>query len=288
VINYSVGGGASLSGADDIAYLFAADAGVFVATSAGNAGPGAGTIGGPASAPWVTSVGASTQPRFFQGTVRLGNGRELEGSSVTRSTRTLRLVDAASAGGDLCEVGRLDPAKVKGAMVLCRRGGNGRAEKSFAVQQAGGAGMVLYNNDNVDNLFTDNFWVPTVHLDNTPGLAVKRYIARSGRPTARIVANQRSTWPSAPSMAVFSSRGPNTVPGANGEDIIKPTSRRRVCRSWPATLRRRTRACWAALHRVSCSRRSPVPRCPARMWPGCWPWSSRHTRTGPRAWPSPR
>ena len=41
VINYSVGGGASLTGAEDIAYLFAADAGVFVATSAGNSGPGA-------------------------------------------------------------------------------------------------------------------------------------------------------------------------------------------------------------------------------------------------------
>jgi subtilisin family serine protease len=36
VINYSVGGGASLTGADDIAFLFAANAGVFVATSAGN------------------------------------------------------------------------------------------------------------------------------------------------------------------------------------------------------------------------------------------------------------
>ena len=39
VINYSVGGGASLSGPDDIAYLFAADAGVFVATSAGKLRP---------------------------------------------------------------------------------------------------------------------------------------------------------------------------------------------------------------------------------------------------------
>ena len=59
VINYSVGGGARLAGADEIAYLFAADAGVFVATSAGNSGPIAATIGGPASAPWLTSVGAS-------------------------------------------------------------------------------------------------------------------------------------------------------------------------------------------------------------------------------------
>ena len=39
VINYSVGGGPSLVGADDIAFLYAADAGVHVATSAGNDGP---------------------------------------------------------------------------------------------------------------------------------------------------------------------------------------------------------------------------------------------------------
>ena len=218
VINYSVGGGPNLTSADDIAYLFAARAGVFVATSAGNDGPGAGTIGGPASVPWLTTVGASTQPRFFQGTVVLGSGKKFEGASVTRGTGTLRLVDGASAGSDVCVEDQLDPVKVKDAIVLCRRGVNGRAAKAFAVSKAGGAGMILYNNDDVDNLFTDNFLVPTVHLDNSPGLAVKRYLASSGRPTARIIANQKSVWPSAPSMAVFSSRGPDPV----AEDIIKP------------------------------------------------------------------
>jgi subtilisin family serine protease len=218
VINYSVGGGASLTSPDDIAFLNAADAGVFVATSAGNDGPGDATIGGPASVPWITTVGASTQPRFFQGTVRLGNGRSYRGASITAGTGTLPLVDAANAGGDLCIPGTLDPAVVTGTMVLCRRGAVGRAEKSLAVQQAGGAAMVLYNNDNVDNLFTDNHYVPSVHLDNTPGLAVKAYIAQASAPTARIIGDQISTWESAPSMAVFSSRGPDPV----AEDIIKP------------------------------------------------------------------
>ena len=39
VINYSVGGGAQLVGADTMAFLFAADAGVFAAVSAGNERP---------------------------------------------------------------------------------------------------------------------------------------------------------------------------------------------------------------------------------------------------------
>ena len=49
VINYSIGGGANLIGLDEIAFLFAADAGVFVATSAGNSGPGPETVGSPGS-----------------------------------------------------------------------------------------------------------------------------------------------------------------------------------------------------------------------------------------------
>lgn len=51
VINYSIGGGASLTDPADIAFLFAADANVWVATSAGNSGPGPETMGGPASVP---------------------------------------------------------------------------------------------------------------------------------------------------------------------------------------------------------------------------------------------
>ena len=41
-----------------MAFLFARQAGIFVATSNGNSGPGLGTTGTPAGNPWVTSVGA--------------------------------------------------------------------------------------------------------------------------------------------------------------------------------------------------------------------------------------
>jgi subtilisin family serine protease len=224
VINYSVGGGPSLTSSDDIAFLFAADAGVFVATSAGNSGPGAGTMGGPATVPWITSVGASTQDRFFEGEVLLapsGNrkkGPSVTGASVTPGTEgMLPLVDAEFAGGDLCIPGALD-ASVEGKVVLCRRGAIGRAEKSLAVSQAGGAGMILYNNSNDDNLFTDTHWVPTVHVDLDEGLVVKQYIESTPDPMAQITTGETTTWKNAPTMAVFSSRGPDPV----AADIIKP------------------------------------------------------------------
>ncbi len=220
VINYSIGGGANLVTADTISFLFASAAGVFPAVSAGNDGPAPETIGGPADVPWVTAVGANTQRRFFEGTIKLGNGEEIKGASLTRGTPRLPIVDAEFAGtSDLCLPDTLDPAKVAGKIVLCRRGGNGRVDKSFSVFNAGGKGMILYNASDDDNLFSDNFWVPTVHLDLTEGLQVKSYIADASRPRAQIKAeNKVTTIDYAPSMTIFSSRGPNPT----AADIIKP------------------------------------------------------------------
>ncbi len=218
VINYSIGGGAGGPGADEIAFLFAANAGVFVATSAGNSGSGAATLGNPGTMPWMTTVGASTQSRFFQGTAILGNGSEYAGASITPGVGTATLVDAEFAGGDLCVPGTLDANVVAGNIVLCRRGAIARADKSLAVLQAGGVGMIMYENTDDNNLFSDTHWVPSVHIDNTPGLAVKAYIASATNPTAEIVGEQLSEWPSAPSVTYFSSRGPNPV----SSDLIKP------------------------------------------------------------------
>lgn len=218
VINYSIGGGASLIGADDLAFLFAADAGVFAATSAGNSGPGDATVGGPGSVPWITTVGASTQPRFFAGRVRLGNGAAYTGASITAGTRRAPLVDAEDAGDELCNPGALDASVVSGAIVLCKRGVIARVAKSLAVEQAGGVGMVMYEESDEGNLFSDTHWVSSVHIDHTPGLVIKDYIDSAARPTAQITGWRRSTWPAAPSMTQFSSRGPNPV----AQDIIKP------------------------------------------------------------------
>jgi subtilisin family serine protease len=257
VINYSVGGGPDLLSPDAISYLFAARAGVWVATSAGNSGPDAESIGGPGDVPWITTVGASTQERFFQGTLTLRNDDRSDddsesltasassaasshgsrhprprkwkprtpsiqfyGASVTTElTASTPIVDAEFAGGDLCLVGTLDRAVVAGKVVLCRRGANGRAEKGLAVYEAGGVGMVLYNNTDDDNLFTDTHWVPSVHVDNTDGLQVKQYINDKANPTATITnTGKRTKFEAAPSMAYFSSRGANST----SADIIKP------------------------------------------------------------------
>ena len=71
VINFSISGTlTNYLDAVEVAFLFAADAGVFVATSAGNAGPGNFTVAHPS--PWLSSVAAGTHSRRGQATITLG------------------------------------------------------------------------------------------------------------------------------------------------------------------------------------------------------------------------
>src|SRR5829696_4256579 len=87
VINYSIGGTSESDALDSVAQAFraASNAGVFVANSAGNSGPGASTLDHPA--PWVTTVAAATHRRAFQA-VELGNGARYVGASTTGSITT--------------------------------------------------------------------------------------------------------------------------------------------------------------------------------------------------------
>jgi subtilisin family serine protease len=217
VISYSIGSNvAYIPTPDEIAFLFAADAGVFVSTSAGNAGPGAATLGSPAVVPWVTTVGANTHNRIYQGSVTLGNGATYYGASITGGTQMLPLVDGAEAGSEYCIQGQLDSELVAGKIVLCR-GFTARRDKSKAVELAGGVGMILYNDNDAQTLMDDTHFVPSVHITNSDGLAVKAYIQTDGHATAYL-SKGIATAAQAPVMGSFSSRGPN---GAVA-DIVKP------------------------------------------------------------------
>jgi subtilisin family serine protease len=217
VINYSIGSSSATLGSDDIAFLYAADAGVFVATSAGNSGPGASTIGSPSWDPWVTTVGANYQDRTFESYVTLGDASMYTGLGVG-VTEELPLVDAADAGNELCAPGSLDTAVVSGKIVLCKRGDYALVEKSQEVLNAGGAGMILYNQAPGMQLYLTTHAVPAAHLSNADGLAIKDYIAVEGSDAVATIDGGHATARPAPWMVDFSSRGPN----GGAMDIIKP------------------------------------------------------------------
>lgn len=218
VINYSIGSSAqSFTGPDDIAFLFAANAGVFVATSNGNSGPGPNTTGSPSSSPWLTSVGAVDHGRNFLGTVDTGDGASYSGASLADTVVSGTLVDAEDAGDELCHIGELDPNVVSGNIVLCTRGEIARVDKSAAVAEAGGIGMIMYN-PTPNSLNADTHSVPSIHVDHVAGPALEAYIDSAGADaTATINEGGNLGIVNDSVMAGFSSRGL----GAS-EDIIKP------------------------------------------------------------------
>jgi hypothetical protein len=224
VINYSISGsGSSYVNATGLAFLRAAKAGVFVATSAGNTGPGGATVG--KTYPWVTSVANGTHDRDIQTTVTLGNGKSYTGAGIgagVPNTPVVLAKDAGLANANptnlaLCQAGTLDPQKVTGKIVVCDRGVNARVDKSLQVKNAGGVGMILLNLT-PGTLDADLHSVPTVHLDDTKAAEVKAYVSGTANPTATISPGTpvRVT---APMVAASSSRGPS--PAGNG-DLLKP------------------------------------------------------------------
>lgn len=230
VINYSISGSqTSVNDPVEQAFMRAAKAGVFVAASAGNSGPAQAVAH---VSPWLTTVAASTHDRALKGNVGLGNGAAYAGASMNltplASKAMIRAEDAGLGGGNanLCFSDAaaaaalvppqvvLDPAMVAGKVVVCTRGSNARIDKSAAVLNAGGAGMVLV--DNGAGLVAEVHRVPTVHVTAADGAAIKTYAATAGS-SATISAFYIGTAP-APTMASFSSRGPN----AGDANMLKP------------------------------------------------------------------
>lgn len=229
VINFSISGSrTNFRDPVEIAFLFAADAGVFVAASAGNSGPAISTVAHPS--PWITTVAAGTHDREGTGSTTLGNGSTYNGASVATavSGNLIDSVDAGLPGANptavaLCYtavdnggVAVLDPAKVAGKIVVCQRGNTARVNKSLAVQQAGGVGMILFNSPD-SSLIAELHFVPTVHVSLASGVAIKAYAKTAGATAIINPASITNTAP-APFTAPFSSRGPLQASG----DLLKP------------------------------------------------------------------
>ncbi|MET7597645.1 S8 family serine peptidase [Streptomyces sp. NPDC005481] len=225
VINYSVGSilESPLDAPVQQAFRSAAQAGVFVSTAAGNSGPVSGWMDN--TAPWTTTVAASTMATP-EATVKLGDGRTFVGASVTVNEQLgpkpmvlsseVKTAEAAVSAAQLCQDSTLDPAKAAGKVVVCDRGVNSRVSKSAEVARAGGVGMVLVN---VSDLETDGdiHTLPTVHLNVPAADKVRDYAATPGATVS--LEPGGSTGTPYPQIAQFSSRGPS---GVNKGALIKP------------------------------------------------------------------
>ncbi len=227
-INYSISGSqTSVNDPVEQAFYRAALAGVFVAASAGNSGPANAVAH---ISPWLATVAASTHDRVLTATVTLGigSGATYTGASMNNTalpqTPLVRAQDVGYSGANptnlaLCfsSPAVLDPAKVAGKIVICERGTNARVDKSLAVLNAGGAGMIL--KDNGAGLVAEIHSVPTVHVTAADGTAIQNYaIAQGAAATSNMSVFAIGTTPNAPVMASFSSRGPNQ----GDANVMKP------------------------------------------------------------------
>lgn len=243
VINFSIGpnaGGGTFSEATEQAFLGAAAAGVFVATSAGNGGPGATNVTPTAHlSPWLTSVGNATHNRLYVGDVTLGDGVVLTGASgnaKNEPTPLIRARDAGMPGIDPNNINLnrcfgkadgtatpvyLDPAKVAGKILVCDRGDNVLVNKSANGKNAGAVGVIIANAEGTANtIINQAHTLSTVHLARVDGDKLKAYMAANPNATAAM-GNLRGVLDptvNAPQMSAGSSRGPN-VANAN---ILKP------------------------------------------------------------------
>jgi uncharacterized repeat protein (TIGR01451 family) len=223
VINFSISGGSNpYSDAVSLAFLDAYNAGVFVAASAGNSGPGADTTAH--REPWVATVAASTQNRAFENSVTVtadgGDSLTLTGASITAGVGPAPVVVPAS--DPQCN-NPFAAGSVAGQIVVCQRGTTGRAQKGYNVLQGGAVGMILYNQSTaVTDLETDNHFLPTIHMQYVDGQALLSFIAAHTNVQATLtqgvkVAAQGDV------MASFSSRGgPGQTLGISKPDITAP------------------------------------------------------------------
>ena len=237
VINYSIGSPSASdvwNDFDTVGFLAAREAGIFVATSAGNEGPGAETLGSPADAPWLTSAAATTHSRAWVNSVGDFTGgdsalADIEGNGFVNGYGPAPIVYAGDFGDALC----LDPFAAgtwtNGEIVVCDRGIAGRVEKGANVLAGGAGGYVLANDAaSGESTNSDAHVLPATHIEYDDGVALLAWMATGSGHTATITPGIYTQDPSLGDVvAGFSSRGANRAIdivspslGAPGVDII--------------------------------------------------------------------
>lgn len=225
VINFSIGGASTVfAGPDDIAFLIAADAGVWVATSNGNAGPGAQTTGTPSGVPWITAVGAAQDNEVFALNLIVSGDLNdsyfaLEGNSDVQF--------ASDVSGDMVPADPLngcDPFNndIGGEIALVIRGTCTFTTKYNNAAAAGAAAIIVYNDGtapdrfNPITMFAPDTTIPGAMIGFLDGDLINTTVSGGGSvtgligPGTQVSQNNR--------IAGFSSRGPN----GGAPDVIKP------------------------------------------------------------------
>nr|XP_016471794.1 PREDICTED: subtilisin-like protease SBT1.7 [Nicotiana tabacum] len=247
VISISIGGISGPFWDDNIALgAFSSMAkGILVSCSAGNEGPYNGTLSN--EAPWILTVGASTIDREMKATVALGNGVQFDGESTyqpndfppTLVPIVYPALNSSYFGAFACSPESL--TNVEGKLVLCGTGGATAIAKGKPVKDAGAAGMILMNNDIEGyTIPAHDYVLPATRISYADAQNLIAYINSTSTPMASILFKGTVIGDKhAPTVAFFSSRGPNRAsPGILKPDIIGPGFN--ILAAWPTSIENNT------------------------------------------------
>lgn len=232
IITYSIGTSFSFVDPTDIAFLFAADAGVFVSRSAGNEGPGPETTA--AGEPWVMSVAASTQNgKAFSQAARINSPAEVAGDYASaEGAITLPLSESGPVTGDLTAADPIDAcepiAPITGIALIARGVCTFDVKITNAVD-AGATAVLMYSDARPRTVMGGTATpvtqsIPGVMIDQAPGLALLAQLQAAATVNATLTNTVFVTESMQGNlMADFSSRGPfPTVPSWIKPDVTAP------------------------------------------------------------------
>jgi len=233
IINYSLGTTLTdLAAPDGLALLNAFDAGVLTVVAAGNDGPDYGTITAPSSAPWVLTVGASSQtgtvfddaisivsPASVAGTISMREASftpALTSKSPVQQTLVYVTNAPGKASGSSTHDGCSAPTNagsVKGKIALIVRGGCEFQVKIKNAENAGAVGVVVYNDSGAPIVMNGDAGVvhiPAVMISSTDGQRLVTQMQASAQVQVELARGLFvPVSESGNRMADFSSRGPS-------------------------------------------------------------------------------
>ncbi|MEW6476460.1 MAG: S8 family serine peptidase [Actinomycetota bacterium] len=211
-----------------LALLRAYDAGVLTVAAAGNDGPEASTIESPGHTPWTISAGSSLLPTTFAATATVSAGPDgpaitAVGVSPTPALPATPLIDGEAAvapGQDPARAARcasdsLDPALVKGKVVVCRPGSVLTA--SARLHELGAAGGLFWVLSRF-RYVVDDVWLPSVVVSAADAEAIRQLIASTPNATVSFTAGTVSPSTTGDVVAGVSGRGPTL----GSSSILKP------------------------------------------------------------------
>ncbi|PBJ81521.1 protease domain-containing protein [Lysobacteraceae bacterium NML93-0399] len=232
VLNYSIGGGAQpWTEAVSLAFLNATDAGLFVAASAGNSGPGPNTMGH--LEPWVSSTAAAQHGRgsfalalevtgpgevpepLSPVLVEEGTGGVAFNATIPADT-PLRVSAGIDGPDDGCAAYPADA--FDGAIVVIRRGSCAFSIKANNAAAAGARAVVIANNaaggiiPSVPDTTIPVFGMPQADAD-----LLRDFVAANPTATAGVLYPPIPLPNTVDALGAFSSRGP-----AGSFDLVKP------------------------------------------------------------------